>query len=282
MDWLSMSSFTIASWNINSIRARSHLVMDWLEKHPECLAVVLQEIKCEESQFPACFEEAGYHVAIKGQKAYNGVAIISREKLDIRLTGLEGQDDSGSRYIEAGLPTPLGEIILGNLYLPNGNSNGEIGLQQKFDFFEALRLRGKELLEKEANFIFLGDFNVCPSKKDYAPNILPETDALLHPQSIAGWRSLEWLGLTDALRALHPNDILYTFYDYQGGAFQRGRGLRIDHALLTPKLAELLEKVEIDIEERDKEKPSDHCPLIISFSKETGDKGSQTLKFGRI
>ncbi|QCE33605.1 exodeoxyribonuclease III [Acetobacteraceae bacterium] len=272
-----MSSFTIASWNINSIRARSHLVMDWLERHPECLAVVLQEIKCEESQFPKCFEEADYYVSIKGQKAYNGVAIISREKLETRKTGLEGQEESGSRYLEAILPTPLGKIILGNLYLPNGNSNGEIGLQQKFDFFEALRLRGKELLENKENFIFLGDFNVCPSKKDYAPNTLPETDALLHPQSLAGWRSLKWLGLTDALRALHPDEVIYTFYDYQGGAFQRGRGLRIDHALLTPKLAELLEKVEIDIEERGKEKPSDHCPIILSFPKEKDDQGIYAL-----
>ncbi|QCE35506.1 exodeoxyribonuclease III [Acetobacteraceae bacterium] len=260
-----MSSFSLASWNINSIRARSHLVLDWLKRHPECLAVGLQEIKCENEQFPDCFEKEGFYTAILGQKAYNGVVIISRSPLKNLKKGLDGQDESGARYLEGELETPLGEITLGNLYLPNGNSNGDIGLQQKFDFFEALRLRGKELIKKEKQFIFLGDFNVCPSEKDYAKGTLSQTDALLHPKSLAGFRSLEWLGLTDALRALHPNDIEYSFFDYQGGAFQKGNGLRIDHALLTPKLAEDLEKAWIDIEERSKEKPSDHAPLVIEF-----------------
>ncbi|QHI95292.1 exodeoxyribonuclease III [Aristophania vespae] len=253
-------SFSFATWNINSIRMRAHLVLEWLKQHPDCQILALQEIKCETEQFPSLFEEEGFHCLVKGQKSYNGVAFISRTPLTLVTDHLPGFDDPAARYIEAS----INGLTLGNLYLPNGNSGGEAGFKTKISFFDALYRRTQTLLEAGQPFAFIGDYNVCPHDRDLAPGALSPDDALTHPKSREGFRRLLWAGLTDALRALHPDERIYSFWDYQAAAFQRNSGLRIDHALLSPTLADRLEKVVVDREERAREKPSDHVPLIVT------------------
>ncbi|AOX17299.1 exodeoxyribonuclease III [Kozakia baliensis] len=251
-------SLVFASWNINSIRQREALVSDWLERHqPDVLC--LQEIKCEEHQFPAVFAEKGYQTAIVGQKSYNGVAILSRHPMNVTHRRLPGFGHEAARYVEA----EIQGIVFGNLYLPNGNSGGETGYDIKLDFFDALTHHARTMLAAERDFILLGDYNVCPTAEDHAPDALSPTDSLVRPESRAAWRRLVWSGLTDAQRVVQPQGRAFTFWDYQGMAFQRDSGLRIDHALLSPRLAERLETVQPDREERAKNQPSDHVPLIV-------------------
>lgn len=259
--WPERMSFTFASWNINSIRARAHLVQDWLERHPECDLLCLQEIKCEDSQFPAVFHEAGLHVATTGQKAYNGVALIGRRPFEVTTHHLPGFEDPTARYIEA----DMDGLTIGNLYLPNGNSGGEDGYAKKMAFFDALANRAKTFLESEKSFAFIGDYNVCPTDEDLAPGALSPTDALVRPETRAAFNRLQWLGLTDALRAVQPTGRHYTFWDYQAAAFQRNSGLRIDHALLSPRVAERLVSFTIDRDERAAEKTSDHVPVLVTL-----------------
>jgi len=253
-------SFTFASWNVNSIRQREKHVLDWLDrKKPDLLC--LQELKCETHLFPASFAEAGYHPVVVGQKAYNGVAMLSRTPVEISHEKLPGFDHDVARYVEI----RISGMVIGNLYLPNGNSGGATGFATKLEFFEALALRAQTLLDAEEDFLFTGDFNVCPTDEDFASGALSPDDALLRPESRAGWRRLLWLGLTDALRAIRPTGKHYTFYDYQNAAFQRNAGLRIDHALLSPRLTERLVSVTPDRDERARDQPSDHIPLMVTL-----------------
>lgn len=253
----------IATWNVNSIRQRQALVEKWLKSHkPDVL--MLQEIKCETDQFPKeCFESLGYSCAVVGQKSYNGVATLIRGSYDITCTTLPGfahpAGHDAARYIEI----RIRHMILGNLYLPNGNSGGEAGYAIKLAFCEALISHAHQLLTEETDFILAGDYNICPSEDDYATDALSPHDALIRPQSRAAWHQLRWLGLTDALRALHPTGAFYTFWDYQNRAWERNSGLRIDHMLLSPRLAERLIYADPDISERAMERPSDHVPFVI-------------------
>ncbi len=253
----------LATWNVNSIRQREAHVERWLQREqPD--ALLLQEIKCETGAFPMPrFEALGYRAVVVGQKAYNGVAILTREAPEIihrRLPGLP--EDTPARYVEIA----LGGITIGNLYLPNGNSGGEAGYQAKLDWMRALHDRAGALLALEQDFVLAGDYNVCPADEDLAPGVLGTDDALVRPQTRSRFRSLLWLGLTDALRAVHPSGPAYTFWDYQAGCWPRDRGLRIDHALLSPKLAERLLTVTPDRGERDAPSPSDHVPLVVSLA----------------
>lgn len=253
----------LASWNVNSIRQRQSHIRDWLQKeHPDWL--FLQEIKCETSIFPQeIFEELGYKAAVVGQKAYNGVAILSRHPFEILHKVLPGLKDEQpqARYIEI----KSQDIILGNLYLPNGNSGGTAGYQAKLDFMNALADHVKDLLDQEQNCLFAGDYNVCPTDNDLSPGVLPPDDALVRYSTRANFRRLLWLGLSDALRVLYPEEKLYTFWDYTKGHWQRDQGLRIDHVLLSPRLTEQLKTVRIDREERAREQPSDHVPIVVEF-----------------
>ncbi len=253
----------LATWNVNSIRQRQGHVERWLARvQPDVL--VLQEIKCEAHAFPqAAFEAAGYHSVVVGQKAYNGVACLSRlpvETVHTRLPGLP-EDDSQSRYIEV----DTGGITVIGIYLPNGNSGGEAGYAYKLAWMDALRARAVALLEADRPFVIMGDFNVAPTDEDYAKGALSPDDALVRPATRAKYHALLWLGLTDAIRALHPAGAVYTFWDYQGAAFQRDSGLRIDHALLSPTLAERLVSAAPDRRERGEEQPSDHVPVVVEL-----------------
>ena len=252
----------IVTWNVNSIRARTTHVERYLARvAPDLL--LLQEIKCEEPAFPAqAFAKLGYQTVLLGQKSYNGVAILSRERVSVTARGLPGFDDTHSRYLEV----ETGGIIVGNLYLPNGNSGGDDGYAYKLRWMEALADRAKYLLTQDYDFVMAGDYNVCPADFDLAAGTLPPGDALVRPETRARYRSLLWLGLTDAVRAFHPADIIYTFWDYQAGSWQRDRGLRIDHALLSPRVAERLTAATPDRAVRGEDQPSDHCPVAVELA----------------
>nr|WP_321986585.1 exodeoxyribonuclease III [uncultured Lichenicoccus sp.] len=252
----------LATWNVNSIRQRETHVERWLEREqPD--ALLLQEIKCEDAAFPqARFTALGYQAVVVGQKSYNGVAVLTRAATMVVHRQLPGLPDGAqARYVEV----RLGAVTIGNLYLPNGNSGGEAGYQAKLDWMDALHARAAALLAAEQDFVLAGDFNVCPADADLAPGILGDSDALVRPETRRRFRSLLWLGLTDALRAMHPTGPAYTFWDYQAGCWPRDRGLRIDHALLSPNLAERLQAVSPDRAERDAQQPSDHVPLVVTL-----------------
>lgn len=252
----------IATWNVNGIRARERNVCRWLEREKPDL-LLMQEIKTEEANFPPCFAAMGYEVHAVGQKGFNGVAVLSRGPAEVVLRRLPGlpEDDAQARYIEV----QAGGLRAGNLYLPNGNSGGAPGYEYKLRWMDALRARAEVLLEEETDFLLAGDYNVCPDDVDFAPGVLGPEDALLRPETRARYRRLLWAGLTDAVRALRPDGPAYTFWDYQAGCWQRDKGLRIDHALLSPRLAERLSAARTDRQERGQDQPSDHVPVVVEI-----------------
>ena len=252
----------IATWNVNSIRQRATHVTDYLKRvQPDFL--LLQELKCEEAAFPADFEALGYHAEVVGQKAYNGVAALGAVPFEVvhrKLPGLP--DDPQARYIEVA----IGKLTVIGIYLPNGNSGGDDGYAYKLAWMDALHARVAELLEQDRDLVVTGDFNVAPEDVDYAKGALSPNDALVRPETRARYRSLLWLGLTDAIRAINPTGPVYTFWDYQAGARQRNAGLRIDHALLSARVAERLVACAPDSAERDRVQPSDHVPVLLEIA----------------
>jgi exodeoxyribonuclease-3 len=251
-----------ATWNVNSIRSREAHVRRWLEREqPD--ALLLQEIKCEAGAFPTgAFAALGYQSVVVGQKSYNGVAILVRDEAEIVHTALPGlPPDPQARYVEIRLKG----ITLGNLYLPNGNSGGEAGYRAKLDWMDALAVHARTMLAAERDFVLAGDYNVCPTDEDLAPGMLAPDDALVHPETRRRFRALLWLGLTDAIRAVQPGGRVFTFWDYQAGCWQRDRGLRIDHALLSPRMAERLLSAAPDRQERHAPQPSDHVPVCVTL-----------------
>jgi exodeoxyribonuclease-3 len=253
----------LATFNVNSARRRAGHVRRFLERaQPDLL--FLQELKCRTEEFPALeFEGTGYRVHAVGQQGgRNGVAVLARIPFEIVAESLPGDEaDTQARYIEV----RAGGIHAAGIYLPNGNSGGEDGYAYKLGWMARLRGLAAERLDAFTPFAILGDFNVCPTELDLAPGALPATDALVRPETRAAFRAIEHLGLTDALRALHPGQRLYTYWDY-GPAFERNAGLRIDHALLSAELAERLERAEVDVAPRAEENPSDHTPVIIDLA----------------
>jgi exodeoxyribonuclease-3 len=253
----------IATWNVNSIRQRESHVRNWLERcQPDVL--VLQEIKCEAPAFPATgFRALGYTAEIIGQKSYNGVAVLARIPFTVRARALPGlpDGDAQARYVEI----DAGGIVIAGIYLPNGNSGGEAGFAYKLAWMDRLAERAEALLAEDTPLVIAGDFNVCPADEDYAAGSLSPNDALVRPESRARLRRLLWAGMTDAIRAIHPSGQQYTFWDYQAGAWQRDLGLRIDHALLSPGVAERLVSATPDREERAQPQPSDHVPVTIEL-----------------
>ena len=254
----------ITTWNVNSVRTRESHVADFLAREQPDL-LLLQEIKCEEHQFPRmAFKNLGYDAVAVGQKSYNGVAVLHRVPVEVLHPKLPGmpESDTHARFIEVRAQG----ITVGNLYLPNGNSGGDEGYAYKLAWMEALRAHAASLMEADTDFILAGDYNVCPTDADFAPRTLPAGDALLRPETRAAFNALIWTGLTDATRALYPRETLYTFWDYQAGAWDRNAGLRIDFQLLSPRLAERLTDVIIHKDERAKTQPSDHVPLSVKLA----------------
>jgi exodeoxyribonuclease-3 len=257
----------IATWNINGVKARLDTTLAWLEEARPDVAC-LQEIKSVDEGFPrAAFEDLGYHVETHGQKGFNGVAILSRSPATEVMRGLPGDDgDEQARYIEARIETDGRPLRVGCLYLPNGNPFGSEKFPYKLGWMERLLRHARLRLEDEERFVLLGDYNVIPEPRD-ARN--PENwtgDALFQPESRCAFRSLLALGLTDAVRATNQADGIYTFWDYQAGAWQKNNGIRIDHVLLSPEAVDCLEGVGIDAHVRGWEKPSDHVPVWVNLA----------------
>lgn len=248
----------IATWNVNSVKARLPHLVRWLgEAAPD--AVLLQELKCPAPEFPHFeVEAAGYQALVVGQKSYNGVAILTRGPAQLVLDHLPGDaGDEQARYLEA----DYGNIRLCALYLPNGNPIGTEKFTYKLGWMARLRARAIALLAEDRPFVMAGDYNVCPTEADVWNPAGFAQDALCQPESRAAWRALVNLGLTDVLRALHPRPHLYTYWDYQGAAWAADHGLRIDHLLLSPELADRLEDAGVDRSPRGWERASDHTPV---------------------
>ncbi|AWD20339.1 exodeoxyribonuclease III [Fuscovulum blasticum] len=256
----------IASFNINGIKARIEALPRWLEAaRPD--VVCLQEIKSQDESFPReLFEDMGYRVETHGQKSFNGVAILSKLPLEDVTRGLPGDEgDEQARWIEATVIGARAVRVCG-LYLPNGNPAPGPKFDYKLGWMARMEARVKALLSTEEPVIFLGDYNVIPQPQDAAKPEAWVEDALFRPESRAAFRRLVNLGLTDAIRTLDPRPGIYTFWDYQANSWERGNGIRIDHLLLSPQAADLLEEAGIDKDTRAGDKPSDHVPVWVDLA----------------
>jgi exodeoxyribonuclease-3 len=256
----------IATWNVNSVRQRLGHLLDVL-KQEEPDALCLQEIKCTDADFPrAEIEEAGWQVEMHGQKGFNGVAIISKTKLEDVRRGLPGDEgDEQARYLEGVLPLGSSVVRLATIYLPNGNPPNTEKYPYKLGWMKRLSAHAKMLLEQEEPLVLAGDYNVIPEPLDAREPAAWVHDALFLPPTRAAFRELLALGLTEALRASTDASGLYTFWDYQAGAWQRNNGIRIDHLLLSPQAADRLAGVQIVKHVRGWEKPSDHVPVMVEL-----------------
>jgi exodeoxyribonuclease III len=256
----------IATWNINGARARSDALAAWLKQAGPDIAC-LQEIKSTEDTFPRdALDGLGYNIAIHGQKGFNGVAILARRPLEDIEIGLPGDDDDGqARYVEATVSTDNGVVRVASIYLPNGNPIDSDKFAYKLAWMERLRAHAKARLELEEPLVLAGDYNVIPEPEDARNPDAWTDDALFRPETRQHYRALENLGLTDAVRACHDEPGLYTFWDYQAGAWQKDNGIRIDHLLLSPQAADRLKRSGIDRDVRSWEKPSDHVPVWVEL-----------------
>ena len=260
----------IATFNVNGINGRLPRLLEWLEESRPDVAC-LQELKAPDEKFPEkAIAKAGYGAIWHGQSRWNGVALLARgcQPVETRR-GLPGDpDDSHSRYIEAA----VNGVLIGCLYLPNGNPQPGPKFDYKLRWFERLIEHSAGLLAADCPVVLAGDYNVIPTDADvYKPERWAD-DALMQPEPRAAYRRLLALGWTDAIRALHPDETIYTFWDYWRNAWDRNAGLRIDHLLLSPQAAERLVAAGVDREVRGKEGASDHAPTWVELSDPEADR----------
>ncbi len=254
----------IATFNVNGVNGRLPVLLRWLEEAAPDVAC-LQELKAPQEKFPAAaLQEAGYGAIWQGQKSWNGVAILARGQTPIetrrRLAG--EPEDEQSRYIEAAVDG----ILIGCLYMPNGNPAPGAKLDYKLRWFQRLATYAASLRSADIPAILAGDFNVMPTDLDvYKPERWVD-DALFRPEVRAAYHQLLQQGWTDALRTQHPDERIYTFWDYFRNAWGRDAGLRIDHLLLSPSIAERLTDAGVDREVRGWDKASDHAPAWIELA----------------
>ena len=263
----------VATFNVNGINGRLQVLLRWLkESQPDI--VCLQELKARQEKFPEQpIRELGFDAMWQGEKSWNGVAILSRAgQIHETRRGLPGDpDDSHSRYIEAA----VNGILIGVLYLPNGNPKPGPKFDYKLGWFDRLIAHAAELIGSKQPVLLAGDFNVIPTDLDvYKPERWLD-DALFAPEARAAYSRLLDQGWIDALRTLHPNEQIYTFWDYFRNAFARNAGLRIDHMLLSPSLANRLVDARVDVAVRGWENSSDHAPVWI----ELADSGGGSRRF---
>ena len=265
----------VATYNVNGVNGRLPVLLRWLEEDQPDI-VCLQELKAPDEKFPERpIRDLGYDAVWHGQKSWNGVAILSRVgAIHETRRGLPGEpDDAHSRYIEAA----VAGILVGGLYLPNGNPKPGPKFDYKLRWFERLIAHGAELLASGLPVLLAGDFNVMPTDRDvYKPERWLD-DALFVPEVRAAYARLLAQGWTDALRTLHPDETIYTFWDYFRNAFARNAGLRIDHLLLSPALADRLVAAEVDAQVRGWEKTSDHAPVWIELADEAPKRGGTKI-----
>jgi exodeoxyribonuclease-3 len=253
----------IVTYNINGIKARLPRLLEYLaEEQPD--VVCLQELKTSDETFPeADIRAAGYGVVWHGQKSWNGVAVLARGSDPVeRQRGLDGEpEDEHSRYLEV----EIGDLIVASIYLPNGNPRPGPKFDYKLRWIDRLAARARVLLAEERAVVLAGDYNVIPNDDDtYSVRAMQE-DALMQPESRGGFRALVAQGWTDALRTRHPGGGVWTFWDYQAGAWQRDAGFRIDHLLLSPIAADRLIDSGVDKTYRGREKASDHAPTWVTL-----------------
>lgn len=256
----------IATWNVNSVRSRITHLLDWLRADSPDI-VLLQELKVMNDGFPYMeIEELGYNVAVHGQKTYNGVAILSKLPLSDISTVLPGEDtDLEARYIEAVASGKGYALRVASVYVPNGQSPDSDKFQYKLRFFGRLGSHIATLLPLEEILVLGGDYNVAPQAIDvYDPKGLDGT-CCYHPLERAAFHAIENLGVYDAFRILHPGKQVFTWWDYRGNGFEAGKGMRIDHLLLSPQAADKLQACDTATGLRSLEKPSDHIPVVGVF-----------------
>ena len=253
----------IVSYNVNGIKARLPRLLEYLEEQAPDV-VCLQELKSSDETFPeADIRAAGYGAVWHGQKGFNGVAILARGTDPVeRKRGLAGEpEDEHSRYVEA----EVNGVVIASIYLPNGNPVPGPKFDYKLRWIERLSTHARDLLVEEKPVVLAGDYNVIPNDDDTFSVRAMESDALMQPGSRQGYRRLLAQGWTDALRTRYPGGGVWTFWDYQAGAWQRDAGFRIDHLLLSPTAADRLADAGVDKEYRGREKASDHAPTWVSL-----------------
>ena len=252
----------IATFNINNVNRRLPNLLDWLKQARPDVAC-LQELKCADGQFPAdAIRKAGYHALWRGQRTWNGVAILSRAEPIVTRTALPGDPtDDQARYIEAA----VGGMLIGCIYLPNGNPQPGPKFQYKLDWFKRLQAHARKLLRDDVPAILAGDYNVAPTEIDIYPTTSWDDDALVRPESRAAYAKLIAQGWTDAIRELHGNERVYTFWHYMRKRWERDAGLRLDHLLLSPNIASKMKAAGVDRAVRGREGASDHAPAWVTL-----------------
>ncbi len=256
----------IATWNINGVKARIENLLHWLgDAKPDI--VCLQEIKCVEEAFPALeLGGLGYNVAVNGQKGFNGVALLARLPMeDVQLGLPGGQGDGQARFVSALVATDDGAVRVASCYMPNGNPIDSDKFSYKLDWLRRLEDWAGATLAAEETLVIAGDYNIIPERLDAKNPDAWVTDALFQPDARAAFRRLSALGLTDAVRAVTDDGNVYTFWDYQAGAWQKNHGIRIDHIMLSPEAADRLAQAGVDRHTRAWEKPSDHVPVWVEL-----------------
>ena len=257
----------IVTWNVNSIKARLSIVVNWLRENTPDI-VLLQEIKCENSAFPSeVFEDLGYNIALHGQKTYHGVAILSKFPIEDVVRGLPDFEDPQSRYIEA----LVGSVRVASIYVPNGQEVGSDKFYYKLNFYQKLKAHMKKSLEAKEIAVWGGDYNVAPFLAD-GPNeeAFKGEKILTSLKEREAFRELLWLGLTDAIRVQYPEgtpqgEHLFSWWDYRANSWAQNKGFRIDHLLLSPQAADRFESAGIESETRALEKASDHAPVWVKL-----------------
>ncbi|MEM0908127.1 MAG: exodeoxyribonuclease III [Pseudomonadota bacterium] len=256
----------IATWNINGVKARIDSLTRWLEESAPDVAC-LQEIKSQDETFPAeAIERLGYNVATHGQKGFNGVALLSKRPLEDLVFRLEGDDsDEQARWIEATVSTDTGAVRVVSLYLPNGNPIDTEKFPYKIAWMDRMLARAEALLATDEPIVLAGDYNVIPEPDDARHPDRWTDDALFQPESRGRHRALMNLGYSDAQRAVDQSAGIYSFWDYQAGAWQKNNGIRIDHIMLSPAAADRLVGVTTEKHTRGWAKPSDHVPVMVEL-----------------
>jgi exodeoxyribonuclease-3 len=253
----------IATWNVNSIRVRLPILLDWLKQAQPDVAL-LQETKCVDEAFPGLeIGDLGYNVALSGQKTYNGVAILAKRPIQVETRKLPGDDaDEEARYIEA----IVDGLRVASVYVPQGTDVAGPRFQFKLAYYERLRRHIAGLLEQEDPFVFGGDWNVAPAPEDVWDPASLDGTLCYHPEERRRFRTIMHLGVTDAFRGLNPQGKVYSWWDYRAGAWQKDHGMRIDHLLLSPQTADRLAASGIDRAPRGLEKASDHTPVWCALN----------------